>query len=46
MSQSLRIPEAPESTALDDYCPVCGRPHTQQLRALAQKIAILLTYTA
>src|SRR6476661_4707923 len=102
MSQSLRLPDAPESTALDDYCPVCGRPeeycvicgtahdrsrpharvpgeevrftrddltaiereaaawegsreyednvngvrlHTQQLRALAQMFAILLTST-
>jgi hypothetical protein len=103
MSQTLRIPAAPEPAALDDYCPVCGRPdefcvicgqphdssrphtrmpgeevrftrddlvavereasawegsreyednvhgvrgHTQQLRALAQKIAVLLTYTS
>src|SRR5258705_4085518 len=102
MSQSLRVPEAPDAGSLDDYCPVWGRPddycvtcgtshdrtrpharvageevrftrddltaiereaaawegskeydnnvhgvrvHTQQLRALAQKIAILLTYT-
>ena len=102
MSHSLRMPPAPEKAALDDYCPVCGRPdefclicgethdtsrpharvageevrftredltalereasawegsreyednvhgvraHTQQLRALAQKIAVLLTYT-
>ena len=103
MSQSLRVPPAPDPAALDDYCPVCGRPdqycvicgtqhdrarpharvageevrftrddliaiereaaawegsreyednvhgvraHTQQLRAIAQKLAILLTYTA
>ena len=102
MSQSLRIPPAPDHGVLDDYCPVCGRPdefcvicgtqhdrarpharvageevrftrddlsaiereaaawegsreyeenlngvrrHTQQLRTLAQKLAILLTYT-
>ena len=102
MSQSLRVPEAPDVGPLEDYCPVCGRPdeycvicgtshdvarpharvpgeevrftrddltaiereaaawegsreyednvhgvraHTQQLRSLAQKIAILLTYT-
>ena len=102
MSQSLRIPPAPEHGVPDDYCPVCGRPdefcvicgtqhdlarpharvageevrftrddlsaiereaaawegsreyeenrngvrrHTQQLRALAQKLATLLTYT-
>ena len=101
MSQSLRLPAAPEIGLHDDYCPVCGRPdeycdicgtehdgtrpharvageevrftrddltavereavawegsreyednvtgvraHTQQLRALAQKLAILLTY--
>ena len=101
MSQSLRVPIAPELAVLDDYCPVCGRPddycvicgsehdrtrpharvageevrftredltavereatawegsreyeenvngvrtHTQQLRALAQKLAILMTY--
>ena len=102
MSQSLRVPPAPESAALDDYCPVCGRPdeycvicgtthddtrpharvageevrftrddltavereaaawegsreyendvngvraHTLRLRALAQKLAVILTYT-
>lgn len=102
MSQVLRIPQDPNPAALDDYCPVCGRPdnycvicgtehepsrpharvagdevrftredlvaiereasaweasreydnnvhgvreHTQQLRALARKIATLLTYT-
>lgn len=102
MSQSLRVPPAPDPAALDDYCPICGRPdqfcvicgtqhdrsrpharvageevrftrddliaiereaaawegsreyednvhgvraHTQQLRAIAQKLAILLTYT-
>lgn len=26
MSQSLRVPPAPDPAALDDYCPVCGRP--------------------
>ena len=103
MSQSLRLPPASEPAAVDDYCPVCGRPdqfclicgtqhdrarpharvpgeevrftrddliavereaaawegsreyednvqgvraHTQQLRAIAQKLTILLTYTA
>lgn len=102
MSHSLRMPPAPEQAALDDYCPVCGRPddfclicgethdparpharvageevrftredltalereasawegsreyednvhgvraHTHQLRTLAQKIAVMLTYT-
>lgn len=102
MSQTLRIPQAPDPADFEDYCPVCGRPdnycvicgtthemtrphsrvageevrftrhdlialereasawegsreydnnvhgvraHTQQLRALAQKIATLLTYT-
>ena len=102
MSQTLRIPSAPDAEVLDDYCPVCGRPddycvicgeehdptrpharvageevrftrddltaiereaaawegsreydnnvhgvraHTQQLRALAQKIGVLLAYT-